>query len=303
MNDDEFEALLFDRKTKIKQMNDELNLEENAYICFSGGKDSLILSRIVDEALPKNHIPRVFANTGIEYTQQVKFVKKLAEEDTRICIMAPQKNVGQTLDEVGYPFKSKLHSHNMNTLQNSGLTDSLKKYFFSEKNTPSTCPQILRYQATEALPFKISDRCCTEFKKKVFTVFEKRTKRKIAITGIRQAEHGRRESAKCVSYKRGEVRHFNPLLVCDNDFCDFFIKKFDIELSPLYYAPFNFKRTGCRGCPFNVHLRDDLETLAMFAPSELKAAFSIFAPVYNEYRRIGYRLPKKSFALQEELNL
>ena len=302
MNNDEFEALLFDRKTKIKQMNDELNLEENAYICFSGGKDSMILSRLFDEALPKNHIPRVFANTGLEYTAQVKFVKKLAEADSRIVIMAPQKNVKETLDKVGYPFKSKLHSHNMNTLQNSGLTPSLKKYFFSEKNTASTCPQILRYQATEALPFKISDKCCAEFKKKIFTVFEKQTKRKIAITGVRAAEHGRRERAKCLFYKRGEVRHFNPLLVCDNDFCDFFIKRFDIELSPMYYEPYSFKRTGCRGCPFNVHLRDDLEKLALFAPSELKAAFSVFKPVYDEYRRLGYRLNAKSFALQTELD-
>lgn len=302
MTDEEFDFLLQDRIQKIQQVNGDLNLDATAHVSFSGGKDSLILSKLVDLALPKNHIPRVYANTGIEYTAQVKFVKKLQKDDTRIIILPPKKNVRETLDEVGYPFKSKFHSHMMNTLQNSGMTESLKKYFYPARNTASSCPAVLQYQATETLPFKISDRCCAEFKKKAFTPFEKATGRKVAITGMRSAEGGKREKLNCLTYKRGVVRHFHPLLVVGDDFCDFFVKRFDIELSPLYYAPYNFKRTGCRGCPYNRHLRENLETLAMFAPQEVKAAFSVFKPVYDEYRRLGYRLGKTSFALQSEMD-
>ena len=41
-----------------------MNLENNAYISFSGGKDSTILHYLIDLALPNNKIPRVFINTG-----------------------------------------------------------------------------------------------------------------------------------------------------------------------------------------------------------------------------------------------
>ena len=48
-------------------------------ISYSGGRDSNVLSRMVDEAIPENRIPRVFTNTGLEYIEMVNFVKKLAE--------------------------------------------------------------------------------------------------------------------------------------------------------------------------------------------------------------------------------
>ena len=38
MTNDEFEFILFDRIEKIKQINQEYNLEENSYISFSGGR-------------------------------------------------------------------------------------------------------------------------------------------------------------------------------------------------------------------------------------------------------------------------
>ena len=75
----ENEFLLADRIQKIKSMNELYNLEESAYIAFSGGKDSTVLSRLIDEALPDNKIPRVFVNTGIEYKMLVDFVKRERE--------------------------------------------------------------------------------------------------------------------------------------------------------------------------------------------------------------------------------
>lgn len=300
MTQEEFDFLLEDRKQKIAQIHAEYNLIDNSFISFSGGKDSLILSHLVDLALPGNQIPRIYVNTGIEYTMQVNFVKKLKEADERIYIIQPTKNVRETLETVGYPFKSKYHSHMMNTLGNSGMTESLKKYFYPAKNTPHSCPQILQYQATEKLPFKVSDRCCYEFKKKPFHFYSKKSGRMIAITGIRGAEGGMREKAGCLSFEHGKLRRFNPLQPLSDDFCDFFVNQFDIKLSPLYYAPYNFKRTGCRGCPLNVHLRDDLQQMALYAPNEFKACNLLWQPVYDEYKRIGYRIKSKSFLVQEE---
>lgn len=57
--------ILLDRKQKIKQIIDKYG-EKNFYISFSGGKDSTVLSALIDFALPNNRIPRVYADTGIE---------------------------------------------------------------------------------------------------------------------------------------------------------------------------------------------------------------------------------------------
>ena len=59
------EFILQDRLQKIKQIINQYG-EENFYISFSGGKDSTVLSALVDLALPNNQIPRVFADTGIK---------------------------------------------------------------------------------------------------------------------------------------------------------------------------------------------------------------------------------------------
>ena len=75
----ENEFLLADRIQKIKSMNELYNLEENAYISYSGGKDSTVLSHLIDEALPDNKIPRVYLNTGIEYLMIVSFVERERE--------------------------------------------------------------------------------------------------------------------------------------------------------------------------------------------------------------------------------
>ena len=50
-------------------------------------------------ALPNNKIPRVFINTGIEYTAIVEFVKELAEKDDRFVIIQPKVPVKKMLDK------------------------------------------------------------------------------------------------------------------------------------------------------------------------------------------------------------
>lgn len=72
------EFLLQDRLQKIRQIISQYG-EENFYISFSGGKDSTVLSALVDMAIPKNKIPRVYANTGIEYKLILDFVERERE--------------------------------------------------------------------------------------------------------------------------------------------------------------------------------------------------------------------------------
>ena len=72
------EFILEDRLQKIRQVIGKYG-EENFYVSFSGGKDSTVLSALIDMALPGNKIPRVFSNTGIEYKLILDFVERERE--------------------------------------------------------------------------------------------------------------------------------------------------------------------------------------------------------------------------------
>lgn len=151
-------------------------------------------------------------------------------------------------------------------------------------------PEELRYQWE--LDLNISDRCCTEFKEKPMQEWAKANNKEWTITGMMAVEGGRRATTKCVGSFRGS-KTFNPLAKVSKEWEEWFIEEYNIKLSDLYYAPLNFERSGCRGCPFNPKLQEDLAMLGKHYPNERKACEIVFKPVYDEYRRIGYRLKKE----------
>ena len=108
----ENEFLLEDRLGVIRDTITKYG-EQNFYLSFSGGKDSTVVHHLLDMALPNNKIPRVFSNTGMEYKAISEFV--MSRNDERIVIIPPKKNIPQTLQKVGYPFKSKLYSQHYAT--------------------------------------------------------------------------------------------------------------------------------------------------------------------------------------------
>lgn len=291
----ENEFLLQDRIAKIRSVNEQHDLLNNAYISFSGGKDSTVLSHLMDEALPGNKIPRLFLNTGIEYGLVLKFVREVAEKDDRIHIYTVGKNIRKTLDEVGYPFKSKEHAQRVHDFKHcKKVWDKLLKYFgLMDGDIYQTCPKILRYQITDECKLNISDRCCFEFKKKPVMDYMKESGKFITITGIMRTDKGLRSNINCVSFdKNNKLKKFHPMAPLNPDFEKWYIETRNIKLCELYYPPYNFLGTGCKGCPFNPNLEEDLFTLGQLLPNERKQCEYIWKPVYDEYRRIGYRLSK-----------
>ena len=77
--------------------------ESGVYVSFSGGKDSAVLSHLVDRTIPGNEIPRLFVNTGLEYPEIVAFVKK----EPRLVMIRPEMNFKKVIETFGYPFISK----------------------------------------------------------------------------------------------------------------------------------------------------------------------------------------------------
>lgn len=296
---EDYELILFDRLNVIRDVIQK-NGEEKFYISFSGGKDSTVLHYLVDMALPENTIPRVYCDTGIEYEYIRSFVYNLKKGDDRFIVIKPNKNIKSILEKHGYPFKSKEHSRNVSVYQNSGIIKSVQTYLngFRKKDgkqieSTFKCPKILTYQFQDDFNLKISDKCCLKLKKEPFNKFSKETGRSIFITGMRKSEGGNRNKLNCVIYSKDKtIKKFHPLVVVSDEWEDWFIKKYDIELCKLYYPPFNFKRTGCKGCPFSLNLQEQLEVMERYLPSERRQCELVWKPVYDEYRRLGYRLKK-----------
>lgn len=111
------EFLLVDRVDKIKQIINQYG-EDNFYVSFSGGKDSTVLSELIDIALPDNKIPRVFADTGIELNMIRQFVFDKMRSDDRFVVITPTVPIKKMLENEGYPFKSKEHAAVVASYQN-----------------------------------------------------------------------------------------------------------------------------------------------------------------------------------------
>lgn len=288
----DYELLLFDRLNIIKDTVSKYG-EENFYISFSGGKDSTVLHYLVDMAIPNNTIPRVFINTGIEYNDIVSFVKEFVNIDKRFVVISPSKPVRQTLEKFGYPFKSKDHSAKVNLYKNGSRSKSVLNYKNREygKFSKFQCPKTLLYQYEDDFILNISDKCCYKLKKEPVHKWEKENNRYIAMTGMRKEEGGQRQNLKnCIVTRGKNIIKFHPILVIDDVFENRFIEENKINLCKLYYPPFNFKRTGCKGCPFALELQQQLEIMSRFLPQERQQCEFIWKPVYDEYRRIKYRL-------------
>lgn len=289
MIDNEF--LLFDRLEKIKSIINKYG-ENNFYISFSGGKDSTVLSALVDMALPNNKIPRVYANTGIELNMIRDFVFNMQNTDKRVVVIKPVIPIKQMLEKDGYPFKSKIHSHCVNLYQTDPTKNMWKGYTGQRPEYwhTSTCPKILSYQFTENNKLKISDMCCVKLKEEPLLNWAKKNNKPYSIVGIMRDEGGRRTKANCLVFSGKKLKNFQPLAPMTKDWEEWFIKKYNIKICDIYKQPYNFTRTGCKGCPFAIKLQDELDTLEKYFPSERKQCEVIWQPVYDEYRRIGYRL-------------
>lgn len=295
MNDNQL--LLKDRLDKIREVIAKYG-EEKFCISFSGGKDSTVMSALIDMAIPDNEIPRVYANTGIELNMIRDFVRNMAELDERIVIIKPTTPIKQMLEKEGYPFKSKAHARWVSRFQRIGRTKGVVQYLGERKDKEpwsswNSCPQKLKYQFTEEFNMKISDICCVRLKEDPLVKYANENGKKYHIIGIMKAEGGRRQNAQCLAFRGTKLYAFQPLAPVTKEWEDWFIKEYNIDICDIYKPPYNFTRTGCKGCPFAKDLQHELDILEKFFPNERKQCELIWKPVYEEYRRIGYRLKKK----------
>jgi 3'-phosphoadenosine 5'-phosphosulfate sulfotransferase (PAPS reductase)/FAD synthetase len=288
------EFILIDRVDSIKKVINKYGIE-NFVISFSGGKDSTVLSKLIDIAIPNNDIPRVFINTGIEYKAIVDFVHENMKKDKRFIEIKPSIPLSMIFRKYGYPFKSKEHSQLVHLFQQNGHSKTTLRYYNPPENRKRFgCPKVLKYQFEEGTQLKISDKCCTKLKKEPFTKWQEENRKPYKMTGERLSEGGLRASHKgcLVIDKNSKLKKFKPLNPVTSEWLEWFINEYKVQLCKLYDEPYNFKRTGCLGYPFNINLQDTLDTLEKTLPLEKKKAEAIWKEVYQEYRKLNYRLKR-----------
>ena len=149
-------------KLRIREWVDYYG-EDGVYISFSGGKDSTVLLHIVRSIYP--NIEAVFSNTGLEFPEIVQFVKTF----DNVTIIKPN-----------ITFK-KVIKDTLRVRQIRGLEEGSK---FNKK----------KWEFLLDAPFKISDECCNELKKKPMKEYEKRTG-KVPFTATMADEGQQREAA------------------------------------------------------------------------------------------------------------
>lgn len=269
------------------------------YVSFSGGKDSTVLLALIKMSeeslvLPKNGIPAVFANTGIELDITYKFVNWCKDEwYENVVILRPKKSFGWVLKNKGKPMLSKVKSKYLNQWGRN-RTKALYSLLIDGKTTVGTDSRKTKIANKDMhilhddFDIVISNKCCDYLKKDPFKYYEKDNDVKGAITGVRLAEGGVRQIAYNTRAKNGGklctrtnngIIYKMPIIDWTDDDVEAFIKEYNVPLSEAY-TKHGMQRTGCMACPYSQNIKHDLEYLYNNEPLKYKASMFFLKDVY-----------------------
>lgn len=252
-------------KLRIREWVDHYG-EDGVYISFSGGKDSTVLLHIVRSMYPD--IEAVFSNTGLEYPEIVDFVKTF----DNVTIIKPDMPFNKVVREKGYPIISKsvancvrLAKQNIEDGKNTLRVRQIRGLEEGSKFNKGKWEFLLD------APFKISDECCNELKKKPMAKYKKITG-KVPFIATMADEGQQREAAYlktgCNAFNSGKSQ---PLgFWTEQDILEY-IYKYNIPIAKVYgevikeenlagdtiYKTTKEKRTGCLFCGFGCHLEKE----------------------------------------------
>lgn len=273
---------------KIKQLYDlEIKLEltkkairefvaqyglEGVYIPFSGGKDSTVLLHIIND-MYGDEIPAVFSNTKNEFSSIIKQVTETKLWYNNIQIVMSEKNIEQVIKEHGYPVVSKKVSRMLRDIQNPTEKNIASRNLYltgiKQDGTKTNHFKLAnKHRYLIDAPFKISEKCCDELKKKPMKKYEKETGRKPILATMAHESKMREQS-----YLKHGCNNFNkgastPLgFWTEQDILKYIVEN-DIKIASVYgdiilkdgeYKLTGEQRTGCVACILGMENERKLE--------------------------------------------
>lgn len=274
--------------------------EGQCYVSFSGGKDSTVMLALVKMCedlmtIPKDAIPAVFSNTGIELGITVEFVKWVKENYyPNLITIYPVKSFDWVVKNEGKPVKSKLRSKDLRQWHCGKRSDALLLLLlrgqygdnhYAAKHLLADKDMHMIHDDFDIVP---SHKCCDWMKKKPFEKYNKESGMKGCMVGVRAGEGGAREAAlqsriirggkPCTWVKKGVIQKA-PLIDWTDDDIEEFIKEYNVPLSKAY-TEYGFDRTGCMLCPYSKHIDRDLTYLYYHEPNRYKASMHWLKDVY-----------------------
>lgn len=248
-------------KTKQRIREWYEHYEGQVYVSFSGGKDSTVLLYIVRSMYPD--VEAVFSNTGLEFPEIVQFVKTF----DNVSIIRPETSFKKVIEEKGYPVISKSVS-NCVRLAKKNITegkDTLRARQIRGLEEGSKFNKA-KWEFLLDAPFKISEECCNELKKKPFKEWEK-VNHKYPMMATMADEGGPRKEAYlqtgCNSFNNGKSQ---PMGFWTEQDVLQYIHENNIDICSVYgeviketnllgeskYITTGEHRTGCIFCTFSI---------------------------------------------------
>ena len=192
-----------DRDADPKLRNNEIVkyvFDGQVYVSFSGGKDSTVLADLCARVCKEYGytLYLLFVNTGLEYPEIQKFVRKYAEWlrntyeiEVQLDVVRPEMRFDEVLSKHGFPVASK---------RVSGYVETAKRHPDSQRAKWIRGEEWTKFVAGGKwaflidAPFDVSAKCCDIMKKSPIKKYCKETGRK-AIVGTLACESPSREQA------------------------------------------------------------------------------------------------------------
>lgn len=205
----------------------------NVYLSVSGGKDSQVLAHIIDGLTNRNligKVPKYFVNTGLEFDSVRKKGTELADE-----VLRPEMSFADVIIKYGYPVLSKRICHDARQVKKNPTTSAYIK-FFDGSNKGKSMYDHTKYAFLLKSPFRVSELCCDEMKKKPLKKIHKTSGAKsIVATMATESVQRRNKWLKygCNSFEQKEAQS-NPMSFWTEQDVLMYIKKNKLDIADVY---------------------------------------------------------------------